>query len=128
MGVPIRIQLSRKKGWRMPENTVHVGRPTRWGNPYDVRRYGLDLSLAMFRNTAQGIWDCKLIPANAHQLSWIEWMYEDHQKWCKRIGQHPIEAMWQDLTGKNLACWCALDKPCHADILIELANTHPPSD
>lgn len=27
-----------------------------------------------------------------------------------------------DLRGKNLACWCALDKPCHADVLLEIAN------
>lgn len=32
------------------------------------------------------------------------------------------------LRGKNLACWCDLDQPCHADVLIELANiaaAHP---
>ena len=26
------------------------------------------------------------------------------------------------LRGKNLACWCPLDQPCHADVLLELAN------
>lgn len=26
------------------------------------------------------------------------------------------------LRGKNLACWCALDQPCHADVLLEVAN------
>jgi Domain of unknown function (DUF4326) len=26
------------------------------------------------------------------------------------------------LRGKNLACWCRLDRPCHADVLLELAN------
>jgi len=26
------------------------------------------------------------------------------------------------LRGKNLACWCSLDGPCHADVLLELAN------
>jgi hypothetical protein len=29
---------------------------------------------------------------------------------------------FDDLKGKNLACWCSLDKGCHADILLELAN------
>lgn len=24
--------------------------------------------------------------------------------------------------GKNLACWCKLDSPCHADVLLKLAN------
>ena len=31
-----RIQLSRRKGWRMPPNTVSVARPTKWGNPFTV--------------------------------------------------------------------------------------------
>jgi len=30
-----------------------------------------------------------------------------------------------ELRGKNLACWCALDQPCHADVLLELANQDP---
>ena len=33
---PIRIQRKRTKGWRMPPNTVYVGRPTIWGNPFPV--------------------------------------------------------------------------------------------
>jgi hypothetical protein len=28
-----------------------------------------------------------------------------------------------DLRGKDLACWCAAGLPCHADVLIEMANT-----
>ena len=38
--MPERIQLSRKKGWRMPPNTVKVARPTKWGNPYTVKNTG----------------------------------------------------------------------------------------
>ena len=34
--MPIRVQRKRTKGWRMPANTVYVGRPTKWGNPYVV--------------------------------------------------------------------------------------------
>ena len=26
------------------------------------------------------------------------------------------------LRGKNLACWCPLDGPCHADALLRIAN------
>jgi hypothetical protein len=26
------------------------------------------------------------------------------------------------LRGYSLACWCPLDKPCHADVLLKLAN------
>jgi hypothetical protein len=26
------------------------------------------------------------------------------------------------LAGRTLACWCPLDQPCHADVLLLLAN------
>lgn len=35
MSAPVRIQRKRTKGWRMPEGAVYVGRPTKWGNPFD---------------------------------------------------------------------------------------------
>lgn len=28
-----------------------------------------------------------------------------------------------ELAGKDLACWCSLDQTCHADILLEIANS-----
>jgi len=31
----------------------------------------------------------------------------------------------RDLRGKNLACWCPLDQPCHADVLLAIANEEP---
>ena len=39
MSEPVRIQ-KRSKGWKMPENTVYVGRPTKWGNPFVVGKPG----------------------------------------------------------------------------------------
>ena len=27
-----------------------------------------------------------------------------------------------ELRGKDLCCWCPLDQPCHADVLLEIAN------
>ena len=46
---PKRVQLSRRRGWRKPAGAVVVSRPTRWGNPYPVARYGRDQAVAMFR-------------------------------------------------------------------------------
>jgi hypothetical protein len=51
-GAPHRVQLSRRKGWRKPENTVVVARPSRWGNPFSVDVYGRDAAVAMFREYA----------------------------------------------------------------------------
>ena len=40
-----RIQRKRTRGWRMPENAVYVGRPTKWGNPYPVKTFGSKAAL-----------------------------------------------------------------------------------
>lgn len=88
-----RIQRKRIKGWRMPENTVYVGRPTKWGNPFSPKRYGRIGCIEMYRK-----WILDLI------------------KYCPTIYNLDV------LKGKNLACWCPLDQPCHADVLLHLAN------
>lgn len=121
---PVRVQLRRTKGWRMPPNTVSVARPGRWGNPHWVNRWrDLATCIALFRNTVQGCWS----PSAAKDLpdAWAEASYEDHHRWLKRLGGHPLELVGPELSGKNLACWCKIGTPCHADVLLELAN---PSD
>lgn len=96
--VPKRIQRKRTKGWRMPEGTVYVGRPTIFGNPFPMSRdYN---ALELFRkwvNGARGTGGGGLRRATL-------------------FGRLP------DLRGKDLACWCKEGAPCHADILLELAN------
>ena len=90
-----RVQLSRRKGWRMPENTVKVSRPGMWGN-YAAKRLGIARG-----QEAVDAFRC-----------WVE--TEASQAWKGRVAI--------DLRGKNLACWCRLDQPCHADVLLEIAN------
>ena len=94
---PRRIQLSRAKGWRMPENTVKVDRSTKWGNPYPV---------APGRTAEQAVRGYRLYVAQMPGLR---------------------EMAARKLRGRNLACWCRLDKPCHADVLLELANPSTPT-
>lgn len=90
---PRRIQRSRAKGWQMPPNTVYVGRGSRWGNPFVIKLCGSrEEALKRYR---------RLMTAG---MPW-------------RIAEAR-----EELRGKNLACWCRLDTPCHADILLELAN------
>ena len=38
--VPRRVQRRRERGWRMPPNSVYVGRGSRWGNPFVIGRDG----------------------------------------------------------------------------------------
>jgi hypothetical protein len=89
--MPCRIQLQRRKGWRLPAHTICVTRPSRWGNPFNLERFDLETALWLF-------------VVYAHQ-------------------RLTVEPDWLTLLrGKDLACWCAEDAACHADILLEMAN------
>jgi len=85
-----RIQRKRSKGWKMPSNAVYVGRPTKWGNPFKMRNPTDRIPVIM--------------------------AYED---WLKRkLKEQPT--FLDELKGKDLACWCPLDKPCHADVILKI--------
>lgn len=115
---PQRITLSRAKGWRMPPNTVKVARPCFWGNPFFVSRWrDAETCVALFRNAMHGIWN----PAASAHLPDAWCGYKEHQQWLFKMGNHPLD-MVLELRGKNLACWCKPSEPCHADVLLELAN------
>jgi hypothetical protein len=76
----------------MPENTIYVGRPSKWGNPFSVMDgYSQEEAVKLFRNA---------------------------------LTEYPLdESAILELKGKNLCCWCPLDQPCHADVLLEIANS-----
>lgn len=102
---PVRVQLSRRKGWRMPENTVKVDRATRWGNPIVV---GGTLNV----ESENGMVNAETTPAIAVEL------FREYLRGALRSNPTFLDP----LRGKNLACWCQLGAPCHADVLLELAN------
>lgn len=104
----------------MPPNTVRIARPGRWGNPYPVAVYGLDLSLKLFDNTMHGIWSPSDLTALDDGL--VVTTYNLHKAFRDRLGQHATEAARSELRGRNVACWCALDARCHGDILLKIAN------
>jgi hypothetical protein len=94
---PRRVQLSRKKGWRMPENTVSVARgPGRkWGNPFRVGDFGIPDAAEAVRVFRQ-------------------WLVDG-------VVSGPPRPDATELRGKNLACWCKIGDPCHADALLRRA-------
>ena len=94
--MPIRVQLSRAKGWKMPPNTVYVGRPTKWGNPWGVTHI------------------CSAEQAVANYREWVGA--------CNYLSTIDLARVTAELRGKNLACWCSLLDVCHADVLLEIAN------
>jgi hypothetical protein len=76
----------------MPENTVRVARPSSYGNRFYIG-----------------------LPANPSAEDCVRRFREEQAPEYEGL---PLER----LRGKNLACWCRLDQPCHADVLLELAN------
>jgi len=118
--MPERIQLRRTKGWRKPEGVFVVGRPSKWGNPFTIKEHGLNLSISLYRNLIRGVWNPALLRHLSDQR--LAQIYEDHWEWKRRIDGHPLEVARFELVGRDLACWCPLSEPCHADVLLELAN------
>lgn len=119
MTKPVRIQLSRRKGWRMPPNTVKVDRTTKWGNPYIVGIHGTrEECVKLFMILMAG------------QICLSMGKDEDGQYHAdKQIAYYKhVRRNHRHLRGKNLACWCSLEDgqgnriPCHADVLLEIAN------
>lgn len=110
---PHRVQLRRTKGWRMPENTVSVARPTKWGNPYYV--------LAAMADPLYVPTDMRAVATRGEAVMRFEWLFTAPTT-PDPYYPHPDDIR-EALRGKNLACWCPLDAPCHADVLLEVANS-----
>ena len=90
MRMPKRIQRKRTKGYRLPDNTVYVGRPSKWGNPYRIcDGYGTEGAIERY-----ALWLSNKLREDPHFLD--------------------------ELRSKDLACWCPLDKPCHADVILKI--------
>jgi hypothetical protein len=127
MALPQRIQRKRSKGWRLPAGAVCVTRPGRFGNPYPVSVYGLDLSLALFAETATGRWNTSLCDAVQMCDELLRATYNAHRRWLRRLDNDPLEFIRSELRGKDLACWCPLPAEgqpdrCHAAELLRIAN------
>lgn len=116
---PKRIQRKRTKGWRMPEGTVYVGRPTVFGNPFPVDVYGRADAVDLFRRWLTG----QISPLELSQCSRCDrWSGGQDETVTLGIVRGWIMYEIPRLRGRDLVCWCPLDAPCHADVLLELAN------
>lgn len=82
----------------MPENTVKVDRTNKtFGNPFRVRHADPETGQPMDAARVVALFEERCAPA------------------LRSLARH-------HLRGKNLACWCPLGAPCHADVLLALAN------
>lgn len=129
--MPERIQRRRVKGWKMPENAVYVGRPTKWGNPFSVRGHA-----AQFAAVATGgnAGDPKALAHGVVAL-YVRWlsaapiedgltaiMAEGEFKAAGAPRPPTVAQIRAELAGKDLVCWCPPTHECHADVLLKLAN------
>jgi|SRR6185437_10522 len=113
--MPKRIQRKRTKGWKMPEGAVYVGRPTKWGNPVKMSRL-------LCRESAKKIYEHLVWPSED-----AETLLNNREKFFLCVARREWKAVtWEEiqneLSGKDLVCWCPLDQPCHADVLLEIAS------
>ena len=105
--MPRRVQRKRTKGWRMPRGAVYVGRGTPYGNPYRVARTRRDLESG----------DPMVVATPAEAAArYRDWLDNTRRGQCVR------DLLVNHLWGRDLACWCPPGQPCHADVLLELAN------
>ncbi|GAA1714631.1 DUF4326 domain-containing protein [Brachybacterium phenoliresistens] len=131
---PRRIQRRRTKGWRKPAGAVYVGRGSRWGNPWRAQRGSCIGPVWSFATSMPTRLRTLCTPAVAVAL------YSSHapastaaesavalfRTYCQVMARdHAAEfTEWlEPLAGRDLMCWCALDQHCHADVLLEIANT-----
>ncbi|MFE1321643.1 DUF4326 domain-containing protein [Kitasatospora phosalacinea] len=117
---PRRIQRQRTAGWRKPEGAIYVGRPTPFGNPYRITRIGT-------------VWCVYVdIPDTGRTIT-VSTVFDERQArqdavdgfrdmFCTPGGAEQAAYFARELHGRDLLCWCAPDMPCHADVLIEIAN------
>ena len=106
-----RVQLSRRKGFRLPPNTVSVARPGKFGNPFVIGK-----TYPVREGSFEGPEIGSAVIADARDAA------DAFRGWVESGGSGlPLE----QLRGKNLACWCKIGSPCHADVLLELANREP---
>ena len=105
----MRIQRSRAKGARLSAPNalpiVCVSRPGPWGNPFSE-------ALGAVKPAQKAALRAASVARFRHAL-------------LSHDGSLPFTTaeVRRELRGKNLACWCPLDQPCHADVLLEVANS-----
>lgn len=108
MTPPIRLQRSRRKGFDLQALSlatnglpaVSVARPGKWGNPFLWKAFLSD--------------ECSDRQAKEMAVA----LFSNFLKAQPNLGS----VLARELRGKNLACFCRLDAPCHADVLLRLAN------
>jgi hypothetical protein len=123
------------KDWRKPEGAVYVGRPGTYGNPFRI--YGGHSTVGPMWHVAVNTW--KHIPADECIYAYVTsseplgseaavGLYRDMLAVRQREEPDRFREWLAPLVGRDLMCWCPIEDadgnriPCHADVLLEIAN------
>lgn len=126
---PQRIQRKRTKGWRIPENTVCVGRGSKWGNPFWIIGSGSNwvIFCAEVKNEnhnkiAQDIFHNEFLKNTTYTTicAALNISVEMYSEYSEKTGLKELAK--EELKNKNIACWCKLTAICHGDMLLKIAN------
>lgn len=123
--MPIRITLSRRAGWRLPKGAVSVARPHRFGNPILVADVAGQYPSLDDQSVARLVVSDFSVLARRGRLSFPGWRAADGQRGPVNWTYPSVEEIRTELRGKDLACWCKEGEPCHADVLLTIANEDP---
>jgi uncharacterized protein DUF4326 len=95
-----RIRLRRERGWRLPVGARSVAYPTPYANPFRPRTRSREANAAAVERYRTWLLDRPDLVAQARA----------------------------ELAGRDLACWCPAELPCHADVLLAIANVQNAAD
>jgi hypothetical protein len=101
----------------MPPDTVKVSRPGIFGNPFTEAALA-EAGYSLSRDGARSY----LVQCFRR---WLEGRDQDLGAKSDTLRNDLLMAL-PSIRGKNLACWCPINGPCHADVLLELANAPTP--
>lgn len=121
----------------MPENSVYIGRGTKWGNPFRVVQYSFDKKWAVKTNTdphcaeiltkhCMAAYDTKeeatKAAINCYGYWLLPYQHEGGSMMDFYMSMANMEDAIEKLKGKHLACWCKEGEACHGDLLLKMAN------
>ncbi|WP_439539513.1 DUF4326 domain-containing protein [Sphingomonas sp.] len=112
---PARLHRTRRRSNATPEGAIYVGRPTKWGNPFEKRpRIGHARSVILFRSWLAGELTNQILTRAG---------FDEHEIASLGRFRRRLLADIDQLRGRDLQCWCPPTSAwCHADVLLRLAN------